>query len=164
MDLLAHDPYVDPDSLSVAEARPRLVDLDELLAESDFVTCHLPSDAQTRGMFSYERFCRMKPGAVFVNVARGEVVDEAGLVRALQEGRIAGAGLDVRSSEPPGTGPLCAMDNVILTPHVGAFTREAQDRVVAALCRDVAAVLRGGQAVGYCNFPAPRRRRNSRKA
>ena len=73
----------------------------------------------------------MKPTALFVNVARGEVVDEDGLVRALGKGKIAGAALDVRKKEPPQVGPLCQMDNVILTPHIAGFTHEAQHRVVA---------------------------------
>lgn len=157
MDILAYDPYVDPDSPEVTELRARLVGLDELLAASDVVTCHVPCTEQTRGLFGYEQFCRMKPQALFINVARGEVVDEAGLVRALQEGRIAGAALDVRSLEPPQPSPLDSMPNVVLTPHIGAFTQEGQDRVVAAVCRDVAAVLAGGAAIHYVNFPRPSR-------
>ncbi len=109
-------------------------------------------------MFDYAHFCRMKPTALFVNVARGEVVDEAGLVQALEERRIAGAALDVRPSEPPTAGPLNAMDNVILTPHIGAFTHEGQHRVVAAVCRDVRAVLAGGSAAHYANFSRPKRK------
>jgi D-3-phosphoglycerate dehydrogenase / 2-oxoglutarate reductase len=157
MEVAAYDPYVDPDSLLVAELRPRLLGLDELLATADVVTCHMPHTPQTRGMFDYARFCRMKPSAMFVNVARGEVVDEAGLVRALEEHRIAGAGLDVRQKEPPAPGPLCAMENVILTPHIGAFTDEGQYRVVASVCRDVAAVLAGQGATNYVNFAKPQR-------
>ena len=122
------------------------------------VSCHLPCNAQTRGMFDYAHFCRMKPTALFVNVARGEVVDEAGLVRALEERRIAGAALDVRQNEPPTAGPLDAMDNVILSPHIGAFTHEGQHRVVAAVCRDVRAVLAGGTAAHYVNFSRPKRK------
>jgi len=158
MDVLAYDPYLDPDALTVADARPRITGLDELLAAADFVTCHLPSNEQTQGMFTYERFCQMKPGAFFVNLARGEVVDEAGLLRALEEGKIAGAGLDVRAKEPPEKGPFDALENVILAPHIGGFTHEAQQRVVASVCRDVAAVLGGGKAVNYANFPLPQRR------
>jgi D-3-phosphoglycerate dehydrogenase len=157
MDLLAYDPYVDPDGLSVAEARPRLVELDELLAESDYVTCHLPGGQATRGLFDYERFRRMKRSAFFVNVARGEVVDEAGLIRALEEGEIAGAALDVRATEPPEAGPLGQMENVILMPHIGAFTREAQLRTLACVARDVTAVLGGEAAASYVNFSVPRR-------
>jgi D-3-phosphoglycerate dehydrogenase / 2-oxoglutarate reductase len=159
MDVLAYDPYLAPAAASGAVVPLRMVALDELLAAADVVSCHLPASDETRAMFNYDRFCRMKPAAVFVNVARGEVVDEDGLIRALREGKIAGAALDVRSQEPPGPGPLCEMDNVILTPHVGAFTHEGQLRVVAAVCRDVAAVLAGAEAVDYANFPRPRRER-----
>jgi D-3-phosphoglycerate dehydrogenase / 2-oxoglutarate reductase len=155
MDIVAYDPFLDPDAPMVAEVRPRIVDLDELLAVADVVSCHLPCNAQTRGLFDYARFCRMKPTAMFVNVARGEVVDEPGLARALSEQRIAGAALDVRQSEPPKPGPLDAMDNVILVPHIGAFTDEGQLRVVASVCRDVSAVLAGGKARNYVNFPQP---------
>ena len=157
MDVLAYDPYVDPDSLNVAQVRPELVQLEELLARSDYVTCHLPSTEQTKGLFDYEHFCQMKPSAFFVNVARGDVVDEGGLIRALREGKIAGAGLDVRQTEPPQEGPLANMDNVILMPHVGAFTREAQHRVVASVARDVSAVLNGDPAASFVNFASPRR-------
>jgi D-3-phosphoglycerate dehydrogenase / 2-oxoglutarate reductase len=157
MEIAAYDPYVDPDSLAVTELRPRLLPLDELLAAADVVTCHLPHTPQTRGMFDYACFCRMKPSALFVNIARGEVVDEAGLVQALREERIAGAALDVRQVEPPMPGPLDAMDNVILLPHVGAFTNEGQHRVVVAICRDVDAVLAGRNAANYVNFARPKR-------
>lgn len=157
MDVLAYDPYVDPDSLNVAQLRPELVDLDELLERSDYVTCHLPSTKQTKGLLDYEHFCRMKPSAFFVNVARGDVVDEPGLIRALEEGKIAGAGLDVRQAEPPEAGPLSKMDNVILMPHIGAFTGEAQHRVVAAVARDITAVLNGESASSFVNFGSPRR-------
>lgn len=158
MDLLAYDPYLDPDSILGMEARVRLVGLDELLTGSDIVSCHLPSTPETRGLLGYERFCRMKPSALFVNVARGEVVDEPGLVRALCEKRIAGAGLDVRQQEPPPADPLLEMDNVVLTPHIGAFTDEGQHRVVAAVCRDVEAVLAGRPATNYVNFAKPQKR------
>jgi D-3-phosphoglycerate dehydrogenase len=157
MTILAHDDFIDAARPEVRQVEARLVSLDELVTEADFITCHVPLTDETRGMFDYDRFARMKPGAMFVNTSRGEVVDEAGLIRALEEGRIAGAALDVRGTEPPPASPLCGMDNVILTPHIAAFTEEAQHRVVASVCRDVAAVLRGGQAGGYYNFPSPRR-------
>ncbi len=157
MTIIAHDDFIDPQSPAVRELKARLVPLDDLLAEADFVTCHVPLTETTRGMFDYARFTKMKPGAMFVNTSRGEVVDEEGLVRALREEKIAGAALDVRGIEPPGPSPLSEMDSVILTPHIAAFTAEAQHRVVASVSRDVAAVLRGDPAVGYANFPSPRR-------
>lgn len=156
MDIVACDRFVSPDAAAVTETRAELVGLDELLLRADFVSCHAPLTKETRHLFNYERFCRMKNSAFFLNLARGEVVDEAGLVRALGEGRLAGAGLDVREQEPPGASPLTAMENVILTPHIAAFTREGQARVTAAVCRDVAAVLRGEDARNFVNFPRAR--------
>lgn len=157
MTILAHDDFIDPHAPQVQQLGARLVGLDELLAAADFVSCHVPLTNATQGLFDYARFCRMKPGAMFVNTSRGEVVDEEGLLQALEEQRIAGAALDVRGVEPPQPGRLARMENVILTPHVAAFTEEAQHRVVASVCRDVAAVLRGEPAIGYANFPKPRR-------
>lgn len=157
MDLVAHDPYANPDGLPVSESFARLLDLDALLKVSDFVSCHLPLTPQTASLFDYARFCKMKPTAFFINTSRGEVVVEEGLLRALQEKRIAGAGLDVRQEEPPPEGPLSRMDNVVLTPHIGAFTQEGQERVVASVCRDVAAILEGAEARHYFNLPKPKR-------
>jgi D-3-phosphoglycerate dehydrogenase len=158
MTILAHDTYISPDAVAVAETHAVLLGLDELLAQSDFVSCHVPLTPETKHFFNYDRFCRMKPSAFFLNLARGEVVDEDGLVRALREKKIAGAGLDVREQEPPpALNPLAGMENVILTPHVAAFTREAQDRVVAAVCQDVTGVLEGRPAKNFANFPQPRR-------
>ena len=157
MNILAHDNYISPDAVAVAETRAELLDLNTLLSRSDFVSCHIPLTPETRNFFNYERFCKMKPTAFFLNLARGEVVDEKGLLQALKESKIAGAGLDVREQEPPASTPFAGMDNVILTPHIAAFTREAQERVVAAICQDVAAVLAGGAAKNFVNFPKPKR-------
>lgn len=156
MNILAHDSYISPDAVAVAETHAQLTDLDTLLAQSDFVSCHTPLTPETKHFFNYERFCRMKSSAFFLNLARGEVVDELDLIRALQEKKIAGAGLDVREKEPPAASALAGMENVILTPHIAAFTREAQDRVVAAVCQDVAAVLSGGAAKNFVNFAKPK--------
>jgi D-3-phosphoglycerate dehydrogenase len=156
MNILAHDRYVSPDAVAVVETRAQLTDLDTLLAQSDFVSCHLPLTPETKHSFNYGRFGRMKSSAFFLNLARGEVVDEPGLIRALQEKKIAGAALDVREPEPPAASPLAGMENVILTPHIAAFTREAQERVVAAICQDVAAVLEGRAAKHFVNFPKPK--------
>ena len=146
MSIIAHDDFIDPTAEFVRESDIRMLSLDTLLAEADFVTTHVPLTNQTRDMFTFECFALMKPTALFLNTSRGEVVDEIGLVRALEENRIAGAALDVRNSEPPASGPLSQMDNVILTPHIGAFTHEAQERVVSTVCRDVSSVLSGGEA------------------
>jgi D-3-phosphoglycerate dehydrogenase len=156
MNILAHDTFISPDAVAVAETHAKLMDLNSLLAESDFVSCHTPLTPETRHFFNYERFSRMKPSAFFFNLARGEVVDEQGLIRALQEKKLAGAGLDVREQEPPAASALAGMENVILTPHIAAFTREAQERVIAAVCQDVLAVLAGGAAKNFVNFPKPK--------
>lgn len=158
MRIVAHDSFVGPDTLAVTETHARLTSLDDLLAVADFVTCHVPLTPATRHMFNYDRFARMKPTAYFLNLARGEVVDEAGLARALQEKRLAGAALDVREQEPPRPSPLDRRDNVLLTPHIAAFTIEAQARVTAAVCADVAKVLRGERPSNFVNQPAPGRR------
>ena len=157
MDIAAFDPYADPDSPLVAEVRPRMMPLEDLLAAADVVSCHVPLTPETRGLMDLSRFKHMKRTAVLVNVARGEIVNEADLVKALQEGLIAGAALDVREREPPVLGALEALENVVLVPHIGAFTHEGQHRVTAAVCRDVAAVLAGRPAQNYVNFAAPKR-------
>jgi D-3-phosphoglycerate dehydrogenase len=158
MEILAHDNFVSPDSALVVESRAKLVGLDELLTKSDFVSCHLPKTPQTERFFDDAKFAKMKPSAYFINTSRGEVVDEAALVKALQSKRLAGAGLDVRAKEPPADGGgLYEMQNVLVTPHIAAFTTEGQDRVVTSICRDVAAVLRGEGARNYVNFARPRR-------
>lgn len=144
MRLLAHDEFLPAEVFD--EAGAESVSLDQLLAESDAVSVHVPLLDATRGLFGERQFAAMKPTAWFVNAARGEVVNEAALTAALQSGEIAAAALDVRETEPPVRGLLEEMDNVILTPHIGAFTLEAQERVVERVCQDVIAVLSGGKA------------------
>lgn len=158
MDIIAFDPFVDSESLKAMDLRARMLTLDEVLSQSDFISCHLPATAETVRLFNYEKFCLMKPGAFFINTSRGEVVDEDGLLQALQEQKLAGAALDVRAKEPPAPSPLAEMENVILMPHVGAFTHEGQRRVVGAVCRDVMAVLQGGAAKYFVNFSKPKGR------
>ena len=157
MEILAYDPYVDPESLRVMETRARLTGFDETLALADFVTLHVPETEETRGMFGAEQFCRMKTGAYFINTSRGGVVDEDALLTALREKHLAGAALDVRRQEPAVPGAFDEMDNVILLPHIGAQTEEAQRRVLAAVCRDVTAILTGAEARNFANFSRPTR-------
>ncbi len=157
MEIIVHDDYVDANSDWIRRIGLRLVSLDELLREADYVTCHVPLTEETREMFNAERFRIMKPTSIFINTSRGQVVDEAALIDALQTNRIRGAALDVRSTEPPNRSPLDQLDNVVLTPHIAAFTEEAQDRVVASVCHDVAAVLRGHDARNSFNFARPKR-------
>ncbi len=158
MKVLAYDPFLSRDNILLSEVQAELVELDELLARADVVSCHLPATAQTAGVFNRERFMSMKPGAFFINTSRGKVVVEQDLVEALKAGIVGGAALDVRSKEPPQIGELESMSNVILLPHIAAFTHEAQDRVTAAVCEDAARVLEGKPAINAVKrtMPMPR--------
>src|SRR5580698_1913497 len=155
MRVLAYDPFLSRDNILLSEVQAELVGLDELLARADVVSCHLPATAQTVGLLNRERFMSMKPGAFFINTSRGKVVVEQDLVEALKAGIVGGAGLDVRVKEPPQVGELEAMPNVILLPHIAAFTHEAQDRVTAAICEDVARVLDGKPAINAVKRTTP---------
>jgi D-3-phosphoglycerate dehydrogenase len=128
----------------VAEDYSAAENLHDALPAADFVSLHLPLSPATSGMFGATELARMKPTAVLINTARGGVVDEAALIRALRERRIAGAGLDVLAVEPPARdNPLLAMDNVVLSPHAAASTKEAVDRVAAVCARNVLDALDG---------------------
>jgi D-3-phosphoglycerate dehydrogenase len=120
-----------------------LVPLDDLLRESDVVSLHLPLNEQTRGMIGAPQLAMMKPTAYLINSARGGIVDENALDAALQSGRLAGAGLDVFTDEPPRGSPLLHSDNVILTPHLAATTGEAQRQVSREIAHQLVEVLRG---------------------
>jgi lactate dehydrogenase-like 2-hydroxyacid dehydrogenase len=123
MTVLFHDPLVS----TAASGAERRGTLDELLAESDFVSLHCPALPETRHLIDARRLGQMKPSAILINTARGDVVDEAALVAALQNGRIAGAGLDVFEREPAVPPALVGMENVVLLPHLGSATIEARE-------------------------------------
>ncbi len=154
---LAYDPYLSPDSILLSDLQAELVSLDELLSRADVVSCHLPATPQTNGLLNGECFRKMKPSAFFINTSRGKVVCEPDLLEALKSATIAGAALDVRAIEPPQIGELESMPNVILMPHIAAFTREAQVRVTTAICEDVARVLDGKPAINAVGMAAPQR-------
>lgn len=143
MKILAYDPYISRDNVFLAELNAELVSLNDLLSRSDVVSCHLPSTPQTAHILNAAAFAQMKPSAYFINTSRGEVVDEAALCSVLRSKKIAGAALDVRETEPPVTGELETLPNVLLMPHIAALTHEAQARVTQAICDDVARVLDG---------------------
>tara|TARA_R110002111_G_scaffold144910_2_gene211300 strand:+ start:169857 stop:170807 length:951 start_codon:yes stop_codon:yes gene_type:complete len=147
MNIIAADPYLAADAPQLKQIDGKLVSLDELLSQADVISCHSPLTPHTRSLLTYQHFCRMKPSAFFINTSRGEVIDEKGLTQALLEHKLAGAALDVRETEPPKHCPLNQMGNVILTPHIAAFTVEAQDRVVDSVCEDVRLVLSGKKAI-----------------
>ena len=123
---------------------PMNVSLEELLRESDYVTLHCPLTPATKHMINEETLKLMKPTACLINASRGALVDEPALIRALQEGRLAGAGLDVQENEPPAAdNPLYDMPNVILTPHMGWKGLETRQRLVQVLADNIAAYARG---------------------
>src|SRR3990172_1881342 len=127
MHVVAADPYVSPER--GASPGVGLLSLDELLRPSDFVSLHVGLTSSTRDLLGDEQLGKVKPGVRIINTARGELIDEGALVRALDDGRVAGAAIDVFREEPPGESPLLAHDDVIVTPHLGASTAEAQERV-----------------------------------
>ncbi len=155
MDIIAYDPFVEAESLKAMEVRAEMISLEAVLQRADFVSCHLPATKGTMNFFDESKFALMKPSAYFINTSRGEVVNEDALIHALQDHKIAGAALDVRAQEPPEASPLAGLDNVILLPHMGAFTQEGQARVVTAVCKDIAAVLNGDAAKNFANFSRP---------
>ncbi len=141
MRLIAYDPYV-----SAERARHlgvELKSLNELAAEADFLTVHLPKNAETIGLIGAELFARCKPGIRIVNTARGGIVDEAALARAIESGQVAGAGLDVFAEEPTTESPLFGLPPVIVTPHLGASTAEAQDKAGVTIAEQVVLALNG---------------------
>jgi D-3-phosphoglycerate dehydrogenase len=139
--IVAYDPYVT--ATRAQQLGVTLLPLDELLAQSDFVTIHMPKTPETTGMIGDAQFAIMKPTAFIVNVARGGLIDEDALHRALTAGTIAGAGLDVFVHEPPVGSPLLALPNIVVTPHLGASTDEAQEKAGVSVARSVRLALSG---------------------
>lgn len=140
-DLVAYDPYVTP--ARAQQLGVTMMSLDELMAASDFITIHIPKTPETTGMIGTDQFALAKPNLRIVNASRGGIIDEDALYAALKSGRIAGAGLDVFVSEPPTGSPLLTLDNIILTPHLGASTDEAQEKAGVAVARSVRLALDG---------------------
>jgi len=139
--LLAYDPYVQAGK--AAQIGAKLVTLDELLAASDFITVHMPKTPETLGLIGDEALRKVKPTVRIINVARGGLVDEAALAAAIKEGRVAGAGIDVYAKEPCTDSPLFELDSVVVTPHLGASTEEAQEKAGIAVARSVRQALAG---------------------
>jgi D-3-phosphoglycerate dehydrogenase / 2-oxoglutarate reductase len=155
MRVMVYDPYVPDEHARHLGLEP--VDLDALLESSDFVSLHVPLTEATRGILSAERIARMRPGAFVVNCARGGLIDEPALLKALDEGRLAGAGIDVFTAEPvPDSDPLPRHPKVVATPHLGASTVEAQANVATQVAYEVLAVLEGHPAQFAVNVPSLR--------
>ncbi len=142
MKVLAFDPFVSDDSIRTGGAEP--MELDPLLAASDFVTLHVPKVKETAGLFHHQRLMIMKPGAYLVNCARGGIVDEDALCQVLESGHLGGAAFDVYEVEPlPSDSPLRSAKNLVMTPHLAASTEEAQLRVAVDVAEQVKEVLAG---------------------
>ncbi|PWT98191.1 MAG: phosphoglycerate dehydrogenase [Terriglobia bacterium] len=152
MTILAHDPYVT--SKLAQDAGVELAELPRLYARSDYISLHVAATPETQGMLSHEAFRQMKTGVRIVNCARGELVDEAALQQALASGKVAGAALDVYSTEPPPPGyPLWNADGMVATPHIGGSTEEAQEIVGVRIAEQVVEYLKTGVAINAVNMP-----------
>ena len=141
MQVIAYDPYVQAGR--AAQMGVRMVGLDDLMTEADFISVHLPKTPETVGLIGTDQFAIARPGLVLVNAARGGIVDERALYDALKTGRIAAAGLDVFAQEPCTDSPLFELENVVATPHLGASTDEAQEKAGVAVARSVRLALSG---------------------
>lgn len=141
MKLVGYDPYIT--QARAAQMGVTVLSLDELLEQSDFITVHMPKTPETIGMIGEEALRKVKPEVRIVNVARGGIIDEEALAAAVADGRVAGAGIDVWSVEPPQDSPLLSLDAVNVTPHLGASTAEAQEKAGVAVAKSVRRALAG---------------------
>jgi D-3-phosphoglycerate dehydrogenase len=141
MKIVAYDPYIQ--AARAAQMGVKLLPLDELLEVADFITVHLPKTPETVGLIGDEALHKVKPTVRIVNAARGGIVDEPALAAALAEGRVAGAGIDVFVTEPTTQSPLFGFESVVVTPHLGASTDEAQEKAGVAVARSVRLALAG---------------------
>jgi D-3-phosphoglycerate dehydrogenase / 2-oxoglutarate reductase len=152
MELVAHDPFV---SVALAKEQGiRLVGLDDLYAVADYITLHVGLTPQTNGMINASSIAKMKKGVRLVNCARGELVNEADLAQALKDKLVAAAAIDVFAEEPPKNSPLLALDNIVLTPHVGGSTNEAQEAVGVQIAQQVKEYLKHGVIQNAVNVPS----------
>lgn len=151
MSVIAYDPYVSPDY--ARNFGVQLVTMEELLKESDFISLHVPMSSETKGLIGKKELEIVKPSVRIVNTARGGLVDEEELYKALEEGKVAGAAVDVFSVEPACDNVLCASEKAIVTPHLGASTIEAQAGVAIDIAQQVLAVLKGQTAMYAVNAP-----------
>lgn len=155
MEVVAHDPYLEASGGRSPLEGVELVGLEELVETSDFISLHVPLTDATRNLLSAERLAKTKPGVRIVNAARGGLIDEGALVELLDSGHVAGAALDVLADEPPGEDhPLVGRDDVLITPHLGASSHEAQFNVAVDIARQIADFLVEGVAHNAVNAPA----------
>ena len=151
MNLVAYDPFIAPDY--ARRLGVELLSFEEVLAQADFLTLHTALTDSSRNLISTKALAQMKPGSRLINVARGELVDEAALLEALNTDKLAGVALDVFATEPPGPSPLLDHPKVVVTPHLGASTEEAQREVAVEAAQQVLAVLQGEPAPNTVNAP-----------
>jgi D-3-phosphoglycerate dehydrogenase len=152
MTVIAHDPYASEERANAIGVK--LVSFDEALASGDFFSLHMPLTPDTKGLFGDDAFAKIKKGARIINVARGGVIDDAALARALDAGTVAGAALDVFDPEPPAADhPLVGRPDVICTPHLGASTKEAQEEVAYEIAEAVMGAMRGELTSSVVNAP-----------
>ena len=152
MRVIATDPYVSKqwaEDLGI-----ELVDLDALLAGSDYISLHVALTSETKHLISTDAFAKMKDGVRIINCARGGIIDEAALQVAIESGKVAGAGLDVFETEPPGEQPLMSTPALVATPHIGGSTGEAQEIVGIRIAEQVIEYLRSGVAINAVNMPS----------
>ncbi|HXV35648.1 MAG TPA: phosphoglycerate dehydrogenase [Myxococcota bacterium] len=153
MKVIAHDPFLSEAARAAAEVE--LVSFDEMLARADAISVHVPRTAETTGLLGDAAFEKMRPGVLIINAARGGIVDEAALLRALESGRVGGAAMDVFEHEPPRAGdPLVLHERVICTPHLGASTEQAQVNVSIAVAEQVRDFLLDGIVGNALNVPS----------
>jgi D-3-phosphoglycerate dehydrogenase len=152
MRVLGYDPYVSAERAQ--QIGVEMVDLEQLFGESDYISVHTPLTAETKDLLGKEAIGKMKPGARILNCARGGIANEEALIEALQEGKLAGAAVDVWTKEPPSGNPLLEMENVVATPHLGASTTEAQDNVAVEAAELIADFLLEGKVKNAANVPA----------
>jgi D-3-phosphoglycerate dehydrogenase len=155
MEVLAFDPFVAPERYAELGVR-RAETVEALFAEADVLTLHLPGGPETANFIDDDAIAAMKDGVRIVNAARGEIIDTEALARGLESGKVAGAGLDVFPTEPLTDSPLFAFPQVVVTPHLGASTREAQDRAGTQVAEQVVAALTGGAVTSAVNIPSVR--------
>ncbi len=151
MSVIAYDPYIDSEQVEKVGAAP--VPLEELFRSADFITLHLPYNKSLHHLIGAAEIAMMKPGVRLINCARGGLIDENALYQALVEGKVAGAALDVFESEPPLENPLLGLPGVVVTPHLGASTMEAQVNVAVQVAEQVVFALRGEPVVSAVNVP-----------
>lgn len=153
MRVIVYDPVVQPEVIEKQGFEP--VSLESLYQQADYITIHVPKNQNTLGMVNKDAFAKMKDGVMIVNCARGGIIEEGDLQAALESGKVAGAALDVFSTEPPPADhPLLGNDKVILTPHLGASTLEAQTNVAVAVANQIIAYLKNNNIINAVNVPA----------